>query len=947
MASLFEYTGTQGIVNPNSPMVQGVKPTNPMANITNIMSTLQTAQYNNLVQENKFLAQQIEVAKADKSKADTLSFLKSDEALSLMWQDYADSITNAGNDLQKHEDITTKFINESTSLMNSQNQDVQLKMQASFQAMRQKAQSTFKTTIFKDAGEKFLTSIDTSMPAMMAQNPEDFKVNYDNYLRIGETLGISRRDLGDRISKNIFAHTVKDINAEQVVANRDYSQVAKLSDAVAQIRAVDPNNTKLANEYQTKVNSLKNLVDSGLVSDVKVAIDNLNSDKFQGLIQNGVMNGAFTEDQAHEFRTDFMQKMESSGELAKLNFEALWKATNGVFSEANIKDPKVLKLWKAKTTSIIQAEASSDKPVNLAYMNEIHTKNPATYNAALKPVLDSAINQVLSDMTNNPNNLRASLDTLNKLKSMGFTDIDPTTSAHILIATSLANSPTEITNKKKVIEILKNNPDKMNLIPSNDKQVKAILNSTEIPPEYKTQARGLYSALVGTGEYNETQALDIVNSSYKYHAFDKNDVKYSNTLKSDLQKAGVTEKGFQYLIPTLLSTDIFPPEVSDKVQTLLQKGDATVSMLNGYLYLSNKEDTYSIPMSGTMVDPQDATKEVPRMAVLARAMNDKYILENPPSKFQRAVDSIMNKIGDTAFGKVNQERVKKYDIVSRVQENRGGFLDNLITSLSKEKESWGNYQTQIVNKPETLPQANADLAKQTKINLKELFKGTTVLSERQKNTLLRQADEINTTAQDADKPFKLQSLLSDARNTIADSSNNPLLSYLKKTEGDTMHTDIVGNKTAPFGINTDIWEANIATYMANNNIKSVTDMAKADWGELASDIWTGMKSSIVKTSKGSQLPDNLVNLATAYKYNTGVTNNTLLNALFQYTVNNTEENLGNIISASRRTAKGKFEEGLDNRAVKDLIAFEVIDISNPAHKALLDKFLPLWKQSKI
>lgn len=169
------------------------------------------------------------------------------------------------------------------------------------------------------------------------------------------------------------------------------------------------------------------------------------------------------------------------------------------------------------------------------------------------------------------------------------------------------------------------------------------------------------------------------------------------------------------------------------------------------------------------------------------------------------------------------------------------------------------------------------------------------------------------------------------------------VNIMPSLEGTAAHTDMVGIKTAPLGLVVD-QSKNPSAYTANKKVAdslgisfdstlTVDDAKQIVRGVLAENN-TMLSKSI--PSYSTLKPQHKAIVLDA-KYNTGVNFPSLSKALSDYEKNPTEELKSKIVTESRRTSKGKYNTGLDNRVAKLLHSNGIISDLKEAQRLGLTK----------
>lgn len=173
---------------------------------------------------------------------------------------------------------------------------------------------------------------------------------------------------------------------------------------------------------------------------------------------------------------------------------------------------------------------------------------------------------------------------------------------------------------------------------------------------------------------------------------------------------------------------------------------------------------------------------------------------------------------------------------------------------------------------------------------------------------------------------------------VAPSAIDYAIDIMPSLEGKKAHTDMVGIKTAPLGLVIDE-KKNPSAYRANKKIADSLGIAfdstlnEDDAKKIVRGVLATNDAVLSKSipSYAALQPKHKAIVLDA-KYNTGVNFANLAKALSDYEGNPTEELKAKIVAESRRSSKGKYVPGLDNRVAKLLHSKGIIADLREAQK---------------
>ena len=180
------------------------------------------------------------------------------------------------------------------------------------------------------------------------------------------------------------------------------------------------------------------------------------------------------------------------------------------------------------------------------------------------------------------------------------------------------------------------------------------------------------------------------------------------------------------------------------------------------------------------------------------------------------------------------------------------------------------------------------------------------------------------------------------------------MSHLKYVEGDVWHKNPKEKFwTSPGGLREDIYRDDLEKMRQETGQDSFKNIPKQSILKYAANVLRRQGDSYNKDPYYSGLSEDNKFLLHNATYNTGQVFKNLSKNLAAYQADASNENLAKVVHETRRFGgrnnKGQKirTTGADNRAVKDLIAANIININNTDHVKLINKYLPRAKLDKL
>jgi len=602
MADLFNYTRSQSMVTPQSPFVQATPAKSSFSNISKLVEFAQKAQLATLSQQSTDLTAQQKAANIENEAALVDSYLVNDSKQAVMYQDYVASYRDAGADLTKKQAVTNSYLTESEDHYSSLPSVVQAKLITAKQAMNANANNQFlkDELVFKQ--EDFSNQVSLTVPTIQFQDAETQNETYKQLQAKAEALNISKNDFGNFYTTSRINFALDQLNGDDLSldANKAYVEMAKLTELHGTLKSISPFSTDVLSKFKDKIQSLKNAVDSGVESTIKDSINNLQKDRFDEYVALGVANKAINKEQATSYAIDYGQQEASSGVVNQRTALEIYNATGGVpFVDSNLGvDPKVQTILKQKVTDSIVSNLYSPNP-NLVSLKAQATTNPELYKKEWSSAFNNSMVKLValaSDAKTNPDVLKQAIIDMETKTNAAFGNMskDDRIKMFMVKGTILSN-PTNLAERMRILETA----GEFTAFPTSNKDVKALL--LQIPLDSHTEANALYSAFVKSGQWQKTEATDVVRKMFVFQNVEDNRGAISPQLIDKLSEAGMTAPNLPSFEKALLSSfddSEMQQQKKAEVDKALAGTEPTISYINNSIYIKNKDgDTASIVLN--------------------------------------------------------------------------------------------------------------------------------------------------------------------------------------------------------------------------------------------------------------------------------------------------------------------------------------------------------------
>ena len=518
MAELFSYKGQQGVINPQSPFVQATPVNSPFSNLSELVLTAQKAQLNLKTLESADLTAQQKAANIDYDSALTNAYLDNDMKLSVQYNDYTTAMLEAGNDITKQQEITSKFNTEQEALYTSLAPEVQAKVITSYQAMKTNATNILNKNVQEFQKNELLDKVQLSVPNTLIKPLAEQMDDYQLLQTEAVKRGLTKQQFGDFYSKQQEAYIINQIDTETIVNNRDYSAILTLDDIISNMTAVDSKNINVINSLKSRRDTIKNSIDTAMRSDITSSIDNLQQNQFDNSVAYALDNGAINQDQADNYYIDYGQKLVSSGVLNQQKATEILTTYNGAVASVNL-DADLKKELDSQTQAKLVENLRSPNP-DIAFLNNVSTHNASVYQKSFRPFYDNAL-ATLEGIAANPNASQGDISSAINLLDMRINQANGVLTPDDIFQANALKAVVVSGQGALVPQLMTNlrNQGGVQQLPISNTNVKKLQDN--VPADQFNSARGAYSALVQSGALSEDAAYEVVSTSFTFAYPDK------------------------------------------------------------------------------------------------------------------------------------------------------------------------------------------------------------------------------------------------------------------------------------------------------------------------------------------------------------------------------------------------------------------------------------------
>jgi len=702
MAELFNFTGSQNQVRPQSPTVNAVPNTqaaDTFKSLSNLFGAAIDAN-NTLKQKEKAAAvesrrlQSLADAEqgAIQKEKDNATFLKASSDFNVMEQEYNILLQGVGTNKEAALKLTTDYNAENNVAFKSLNPAVQLRMNSAYQSNSNKAVNNYLAIAKKSDLDSFKGSVSTALPTILNMSVSGQGQVYSDLQEVAVARGMTKSEFGTLFATNSSNFIISSLDKEALANNFDYGSLTNAYTALENLSSLDPKNSKVINDTRNKLDTIKNSVDSALSSNITTAISVGDQVSFNRNNQIGLDNGVFSKEGSNLNVARYIKQATSSGTLALSSAETLMINSGSKITVEAMEDGETKNAVKTQITNAIKGVFNNPgvDNVNVDLLQWHSKNNPAIYKPEWDVSLNTAANNLIAAASNTKledgdksEAVQQATDALNRVKTLSFGVANKEDLLRISVTETLALSG-QVKNIPEALRLI-NSVGGVKLLPSNSPLI--IDLKRVVSPDSFGEASRTLSVLSTVMDGKE--AFDIVEETYTYIKPEDSRGEYSQIAATLIKRAGISHENMSKVESTLLQEGMLSGEKAAELTQVLDGTNPRANSRNGHLHYTNDEgDSVTLPM-------KDA-----QWAIIAKTISDESSVDNKISGISIPMDkaaSYISKLLHTE-GKVIQAAFSPFlkavilavddyglggssgiDIVTGVTANLNKFTGDIVT----------------------------------------------------------------------------------------------------------------------------------------------------------------------------------------------------------------------------------------------------------------------------
>lgn len=630
MAELFNFTGSQNQVRPQSPTVNAVPNTqaaDTFKSLSNLFGAAIDAN-NTLKQKEKAAAvesrrlQSLADAEqgAIQKEKDNATFLKASSDFNVMEQEYNILLQGVGTNKEAALKLTTDYNAENNVAFKSLNPAVQLRMNSAYQSSSNKAVNNYLAIAKKSDLDSFKGSVSTALPTILNMSVSGQGQVYSDLQEVAVARGMTKSEFGTLFATNSSNFIISSLDKEALANNFDYGSLTNAYTALENLSSLDPKNSKVINDTRNKLDTIKNSVDSALSSNITTAISVGDQVSFNKNNQIGLDNGVYSKEGFNLNIAKFTKQATSSGTLALSSAEALMRNSGSKVIVKAMEDGKTKNAVKTQITNAIKGVFNNPGVGNVNVdLLQWHSKNnPAIYKPEWDVSLNTAANNLIAAASNTKlededksEAVQQATDALNRVKTLSFGVANKEDLLRISVTETLALSG-QVKNIPEALRLI-NSVGGVKLLPSNSPLI--IDLKRVVSPDSFGEASRTLSVLSTVMDGKE--AFDIVEETYTYIKPEDSRGEYSQIAATLIKSAGISHENMSKVESTLLQEGMLSGEKAAELTQVLDGTNPRANSRNGHLHYTNDEgDSVTLPM-------KDA-----QWAIIAKTVSDESSVDN-------------------------------------------------------------------------------------------------------------------------------------------------------------------------------------------------------------------------------------------------------------------------------------------------------------------------------
>jgi hypothetical protein len=445
------------------------------------------------------------------------------------------------------------FANLSPKMQASLTKQFNDDLESAYNKANKAIQSNNKLAFKNDQGARAVNFASIAMTS-----PQNIKGEIENVAAVANTFGVSRKEAADEVIKGGFYALAKNINTEEAQRTGNYGDVKQLQQYVDALKAAKLRNSdEVVFDLQSKVDTLKNKIDSQVSSEITSFIEQELYPQAMQLNKEALDNKAITENKYVANYAKALNKITDSRQYKLNTMQYMANRNNGVLPfEGLTGSDKTMATNQAKQT--IATQLMQGKP-NAVYLQTQARTNPEFYRKTISSLFGNTL-QEINVLANTPvkteeakqaliEQLGAKSQMLQQLQTYSFGSHSPEDATKkLLVDYHLRNG--NLDALQEGLRTLSDKGDTIRMVSKQSTEYKDLVK--EVDADMLDKAHRTMSALVSSG-VDETTALEGVVQQYGTQQLE-NDTSVTGSFLQTFT-ASTTKESLEFL-PQILTADV-------------------------------------------------------------------------------------------------------------------------------------------------------------------------------------------------------------------------------------------------------------------------------------------------------------------------------------------------------------------------------------------------------
>ena len=578
------------------------------------------------------------------ASAQNTEYVDTNNTLVTMASQHTENVLAAGTDLEKLAVANETMTSGLSSLQASISEHTQNRMAGLFRGLQTRADASYQTQAHGIKKDNFNDGLQSVASTFSKQTLEAQQGILEDLKGEATNLGIDKKTFGKDFSSAIYNNQMASMDTEQMALNGDYSQLNTMKATIDHMKILDPKDTESHAAALKKYNTLKNSVDSAVVSSVTAARIAEKVDVFATNGAHAVKNGAMSQEAFNLESARFLKSMTGKVSLGKRKALSLFEGGIPILNEQSA---EVATHAKKMFNDSVKAKLLAEGGKDVNWLQEAKTKNPTEYAKIANSFVVNKANALESMMTKGatPEDMMPVLQDMYAAENLTFNTTDVKTLLSMDVMAHYITSGA-IDNGAKAMTALRAAGETTMMNGNDDYMIKL---SKDLPQGESARAQRMYSALAQSGEMDKGAAYEIVTNRFK--SIDIEGVEVSNNVVNFLTSVGApgTTEGQVGALKEVL-TDMFTvtPDKAGAFATLFEGNNPNVRINGNTLIAENGDGAYEL------LNLDNET-----LGRLKKGLTDTYTTNNLPDN----VDALMSDGADVVASTLN-------DVIFTGQNNK-------------------------------------------------------------------------------------------------------------------------------------------------------------------------------------------------------------------------------------------------------------------------------------